>query len=231
MSLASGPAENSLEDVTLVAKGDTDLDRGSQRRESPMNRPLTHRQQQVYDYIRARIVDRGCGPTVREIGDFLAIRSPNGVVCHLKALERKGMIRRVANKSRAIELDELIERDQQRIPVTGRLLGDVCSFMTETEAVEALSWNTENRFALRVVGDTLKDLKILAGDALIVQRQTTAQAGQIALVSLTQEGNRLYYWMPESRRIRLQPLDRSAAIHFVDRAEIIGIVVGLVREF
>ncbi len=204
---------------------------GRDPRGLPMHRPLTERQQQVYNFIREKIVARGYGPTVREIGEFLEIRSPNGVMCHLKALERKGMIRRIANKSRAIELNELIERDHQQLPVAGRLLGDICSFTLEAESQQTLPWVSENRFALQVVGDSLKDLHILAGDALIIQRQTSAQTGQIAVVSLPTEGTRLFYWMPESRRIRLQPFDRSAAIHFVDRAEIVGVVVGLIRNF
>jgi repressor LexA len=195
-----------------------------------MNPPLTERQQQVYNLIREKIMARGYGPTVREIAEALEIRSPNGVMCHLKALERKGVIRRIAHKSRAIELSELIERDDPKgMPIAGRLLGDICSF--SVEPTEVLSFDSENRFALQVVGDALKDLHILPGDSLIIQRQTTVKIGQIALVTLPKNGTRLFYWMPETRRIRLQPLDRSAPIHFVDRAEVVGVLVGLIRSF
>jgi repressor LexA len=51
---------------------------------------LTERQLIVYEFIRDKIVHRGYGPTVREIGEHFDIRSPNGVMCHLKALEKKG---------------------------------------------------------------------------------------------------------------------------------------------
>ncbi len=54
---------------------------------------LTDRQQAVYEFIREKILKRGYGPTVREIGEQMEIRSPNGVMCHLRALERKGMIK------------------------------------------------------------------------------------------------------------------------------------------
>ncbi len=67
---------------------------------------LTDRQQQIYDFIRDKIVNRGYGPTVREIGKFAGIRSPNGVMCHLKALEKKGYITRESHLSRAIQLCE-----------------------------------------------------------------------------------------------------------------------------
>jgi hypothetical protein len=64
----------------------------------------TERQMEIYAFIRDKIHSRGFGPTVREIGTAFKIRSPNGVVCHLKALERKGLITRGKNMSRAIEL-------------------------------------------------------------------------------------------------------------------------------
>ena len=67
---------------------------------------LTERQQVIYDFIRGLIVRRGYGPTVREIAQRMDISSPNGVMGHLKALERKGFIRRVSRRARAIELAE-----------------------------------------------------------------------------------------------------------------------------
>ncbi len=53
---------------------------------------LTKRQKAVYEFIRDKILNRGYGPTVREIGEHFDIASPNGVMCHLKALEKKGLI-------------------------------------------------------------------------------------------------------------------------------------------
>ena len=65
---------------------------------------LTKRQRAVYEFIRDKIQNRGYGPTVREIGERFRISSPNGVMCHLKALEKKGLITREPNMSRAIRL-------------------------------------------------------------------------------------------------------------------------------
>ena len=65
---------------------------------------LTERQRKVYLFIRDLIHNRGYGPTVREIGEEFEIASPNGVMCHLRALERKGLIRRSKREARAIEL-------------------------------------------------------------------------------------------------------------------------------
>src|SRR5438105_8214926 len=65
---------------------------------------LTPRQKEIYDFIRLKIESRGYGPTVREIGLHFGIKSPNGVMCHLKALEKKGLIKREGFSARAIEL-------------------------------------------------------------------------------------------------------------------------------
>src|SRR5205823_12685350 len=65
---------------------------------------LTERQREIYDFIKERIEGRGFGPTVREIGEGFDIKSPNGVMCHLKALEKKGLIKRTGFRARAIQL-------------------------------------------------------------------------------------------------------------------------------
>src|SRR5438045_5626217 len=65
---------------------------------------LTPKQQKIYDFICQRIDDRGYPPTIRDIGKEFEIRSPNGVMCHLKALEKKGYIIRDGNSARAIRL-------------------------------------------------------------------------------------------------------------------------------
>ncbi len=79
---------------------------------------LTKRQLEVYKFIREKIRGRGYGPTVREIANQFGITSPNGVVCHLKALVKKGVITREPNMSRAIQL--AAEPIEVRGPAAGR---------------------------------------------------------------------------------------------------------------
>ena len=67
---------------------------------------LTPRQRDIYEFLKDKILNRGYGPTVREIGNEFGIRSPNGVMCHLKALEKKGLIIRESHMSRAIQLSD-----------------------------------------------------------------------------------------------------------------------------
>ena len=85
---------------------------------------LTERQKAVYEFIRDKIRNRGYGPTVREIGKNFKIRSPNGVMCHLKALEKKQFITREPNMSRAIQLaaEPIHERG---LPLAGTIAAGV----------------------------------------------------------------------------------------------------------
>src|SRR6187401_2218703 len=83
---------------------------------------LTSRQREVYDYIREKIRTRGYGPTVREIGTQFDIKSPNGVMYHLKALEKKGLINREPNMSRAIMLaTDSFDSQRPGLPLAGRI--------------------------------------------------------------------------------------------------------------
>src|SRR5580704_765857 len=65
---------------------------------------LTERQREIYRFIADKIENRGYGPTVREIGEGFDIKSPNGVMCHLNALVKKGLITRKGRSARAIQL-------------------------------------------------------------------------------------------------------------------------------
>ena len=68
------------------------------------NSTLTTRQQEIYEVIKSHIEEKGWPPTIREIGGGVGIRSPNGVICHLKALVKKGVIETEDHKSRCIRL-------------------------------------------------------------------------------------------------------------------------------
>jgi len=119
---------------------------------------LTDRQRKVYEFIREKILTRGYGPTVREIGDHFRIRSPNGVMCHLKALEKKELIDREANMSRAITLMEPLR--YTGLPIKGRIAAGKLHEAVEQEEEEVAFtalFNNDRRdlFALEVQGDSM----------------------------------------------------------------------------
>jgi repressor LexA len=176
---------------------------------------LTKRQKAVYDFIRDKIRNRGYGPTVREIGDEFNIRSPNGVMCHLKAIEKKGLITREKNLSRAINLvREPVE--ERGLPLYGMIAAGVLHEAVEQdERIDFTGlFNKKNLFALKV----------------IVRKQRTARKGQI-VVAITEEGEAtLKRWYPEANRIRLEPANSAMKPIYVDDARILGTVVGVVRQ-
>jgi repressor LexA len=96
-----------------------------------MSDSLTDRQQQILDFISSSITERGYPPTLREIGEHFGIRSTNGVNDHLKALEKKGVLRREDLKSRAmrpITAPPAAQSTQQQadvIPIRRASLGNV----------------------------------------------------------------------------------------------------------
>ena len=64
--------------------------------------PATDRQREILAFVRERTAL--CGPTVREICDHFGFRSPHGAMCHIRALEKKGLLRRRARQTRGIEV-------------------------------------------------------------------------------------------------------------------------------
>lgn len=197
------------------------------------NEQLTERQQNVYRFIREKIRNRGYGPTVREIGDHFGIRSPNGVMCHLKALEKKGLIVREPNMSRAIQL-ATEPTNSRGLPLAGRIAAGVLHEAVEQDErvdfEELFSNAARDLFVLQVNGDSMIEDQIADGDYVVVRKQKVAQKGDI-VVALTDENEAtLKRWYPEKNRIRLEPANATMRPIYVKRAQVLGVVVGVVRR-
>ena len=191
----------------------------------------TERQMEIYGFIREKIRSRGYGPTVREIGQAFKIRSPNGVVCHLKALERKGLITRGKNMSRAIELVNEPARLRGLQMAGWVAAGTLRAADEQLERIDFESlFNRDNHFVLKVMGDSMVDAQIADGDWVVIQRRQTAHAGDI-VVAQTEDGEAtLKYWFPERDRIRLQPANSAMKPIYVRTAKVLGVLVGVVRK-
>ena len=193
---------------------------------------LTSRQREVLDFIRVKIDGRGYGPTVREIGEEFKIASPNGVMCHLKALEKKGLITREPNRSRAIQLAPEAQTETG-MPLVGSIAaGSLTEAIEEAERFEFEDWfpTKKNQFALRVKGDSMIEAQIADGDLVICRKARQANKGDI-VVALTDEGDAtLKYWYPEANRIRLQPANSSMKPIYCRNVQVLGIVTGVVRR-
>jgi repressor LexA len=200
-------------------------------REGDADEAPTKRQMEIYAFIRDKIHSRGYGPTVREIGQAFKIRSPNGVVCHLKALERKGLITRGRNMSRAIEL--VNEPAHLRgLPMAGWVAaGTLRPAEEQSERIDFETlFNRDNHFVLKVMGDSMIEAQIADGDWVVIQQRHSARSGDI-VVAQTDDGEAtLKQWFPERDRIRLQPANAAMKPIYVRQAKVLGVLVGVVRK-
>ncbi len=212
---------------------------------------LTHRQQQVLDFIRESITDRGYPPTLREIGAHMGIRSTNGVNDHLRALERKGYLTREDMKSRALRpmdmtadqepapVDHPTDDNVIEIPILGRVAAGLPILADEhvidtVHVTPDMLRGTRDVFGLRVSGDSMIDAGILNGDYIFVRRQQTANRGEIVVALINDEAT-VKFFFPEKDYVRFQPANAQMAPILVRATDfrstmILGIVVGVFRK-
>jgi repressor LexA len=194
---------------------------------------LTERQREIYDFIRDKIESRGYGPTVREIGTGFNIKSPNGVMCHLKALEKKGLIKREGFSARAIQLI-----DHHRLHSVGLPMLGFVAAGSPTQAVpldERLEFGElfhgPNCFALKVRGQSMIEDHIDDGDFVVIRKQEDAQNGERVVAMINDEVTLKKYY-DEDDRIRLEPANGTMQPIIVPKGEalILGVLVGVVRK-
>jgi repressor LexA len=195
---------------------------------------LTSRQREIYRFIRDKIQGRGYGPTVREIGTQFLIKSPNGVMCHLKALQKKGLIHREPNMSRAIQLlDDPTSAPAQGVKFLGRIAaGSPIEAVEQDEELSFADWEgAEDKFALQVTGESMIDAHIADGDYVVIHRQTQARDGQIVAIRDDEGEATLKTFYKEKNRVRLEPANKSMKPIYREKVDILGVLVGVVRKY
>jgi repressor LexA len=193
---------------------------------------LTEKQRQVLDFIVERISEQGMPPTLREIGGRFGMQSIRSVQTHLGALEKKGYIRRLAGKSRGIELvREKVRRPG--IPIVGHIAAGhpipAVEDIQGTLDLDVLFGRDERPFALRVRGDSMVEAGIFAGDLVIVQPRQTAEPGEIVVALKDDEATVKFFALVE-RKPTLVPANPSYAPVPLNEGQIVGRVVGVLRQ-
>jgi len=193
---------------------------------------LTPRQKEIYDFLKDKIINRGYGPTVREIGEEFGIRSPNGVMCHLKALEKKGLITREAHMSRAIQLTEGLNRGAC-LPLAGQIAaGQPLLAEEQSEKVDfSKMFDPKNHFCLRVKGDSMIEDQIAEGDYVVVRKKKTCKNGEIVVALVDGQDATLKRFYKEANRIRLEPANSKMKPIYSKNVEVLGVVDGVVRTY
>jgi repressor LexA len=192
---------------------------------------LTPRQREIYEFLKDKIVNRGYGPTVREIGAHFDIKSPNGVMCHLKALEKKGLITRESHMSRAIQLTESPQK-RMSLPLAGQIAaGSPVLAQEESERVDfADLFDAEDHFCLKVKGDSMIEDHISEGDFVIVNKQSSCRDGEIVVALVDGNDATLKRFYKERDRVRLEPANSKMKPIYANNVDILGVVVGVIRR-
>lgn len=193
---------------------------------------LTKRQLTIFNFIRKMIEGRGYGPTIREIAEEMDYRSPNGVMCHLRALEKKGLINRTSNRSRSIVLTEEAVEELHGFPLVGLVqAGALMEAVEQTERLDVANlWPQKGTFVLEVEGNSMIDAQIASGDYVICKKRYTASKGDIVVARTADGEATLKYWYPEKNRVRLQPANKKMKPIYSKNVKVIGVVIGVVRK-
>lgn len=199
-----------------------------------------NRQLEVLKFIHERVNAKGYPPTVREIGEAVQLSSTSTVHGHLSRLEKKGLIQRDPTKPRAIELTasglEAIGAQQQNIPLLGIVTaGEPILAIEEASDFFPIPPNLMNDsgqlFMLTIRGESMINAGILDGDQVIIRKQDIARNGDIVIAMTDEDEATCKRFYKETTHIRLQPENDYMEPIILPNVKILGLVVGLYRQF
>ena len=199
---------------------------------------LTRRQREVLDVIREFIARNGYSPSLEEIGGSLGLSSVATVHKHVSHLVEKGLVRRVWNQNRSIELvnGESGGRAMD-LPLVGTIAaGTPLEAVPTSETITVPADMVSGRgrtFVLRIQGESMTGEHIRDGDYVIIEERQTARDGEtvVALVDGAEATLKRFY--RDGATVRLQPAHPTMAPIVVpaDRVHVQGVVVGLIRKY
>lgn len=194
-------------------------------------KPLSERQNDILEYIKEVIAERGVAPSVREIGNAVNLRSTSSVQYHLDALEDAGYIKRDHNCKRTVRLAIGGARVKQ-VPLVGTVTaGAPILAVEQIEDYIALSGvSGDNLFALHVRGDSMVNAGILDGDIVIVEQTPVADNGEIVVALIDDEATVKRFYK-EKGHFRLQPENDKYDPIIVDECAVLGRVKTLLRTY
>jgi len=199
---------------------------------------ITKKQQEILDYIKEQIINRGFPPTVRDICAAVNLKSTSSVFSHLEALERNGYIRRDLAKPRAIEVVDdsfnLVRRELVNVPIVGTVTaGQPILAVQNIDGyfpVPSEYMPNAQTFMLRVKGDSMINKGIFNGDRILVEQSSTASNGD-TVVALIDDSVTVKTFYKENGHFRLQPENDTMDPIIVENLQILGKVIGPFRMF
>lgn len=199
---------------------------------------ISAKQREILEYIKQEILNKGYPPAVREICEAVHLKSTSSVHSHLETLEKNGYIRRDPTKPRAIEIiDEnfnLTRREVVNVPLIGKVAAGQPLLAVENIEnyfpIPAEFMPNEDTFMLQVQGESMINVGIFDGDNILVQRQSTAQNGDM-VVALVEDSATVKTFYKEDGHYRLQPENDTMEPIIVPECQILGKVFGVFRFF
>ena len=199
---------------------------------------ISSKQQEILDYIKSQILERGFPPAVRDICEAVHLKSTSSVHSHLETLEKNGYIRRDPTKPRAIEiLDDsfaMMRREMTSVPIIGHVAAGE-PLLAEQNIEDYFPIPVEmlpnaNTFLLKVQGESMVNAGIFSGDYIMVRQQSNAENGDM-VVALVEDSATVKTFYKEEGHIRLQPENDSMDPIILDDVQILGKVFGVFRMF
>ncbi len=197
---------------------------------------ISAKQQEILEYIKSQILERGFPPAVRDICEAVHLKSTSSVHSHLETLEKNGYIRRDPTKPRAIEiLDDsfnFTRREMVNVPIVGRVAAGE-PLLAEQNIDEYFPipmdfMPNKQTFMLKVKGESMINAGILDGDYVLVEERKTAHNGEM-IVALVDDGATVKRFYKEEGIIRLQPENDTMEPIIVPDCTILGKVIGVFR--
>ncbi len=153
-----------------------------------MSQKLTDRQQELLDFLHQSHRETGVMPSTREIQAHFGFASQTAAMSHLRALERKGVIKRLPGKARAVVFPEELEREEiMDIPLYGNIAAGMAQDVQPEKDgcvsidVASVGVRPSTRvFALRVRGDSMIDAHICDGDTVVLEMREPRNGDVVA---------------------------------------------------
>lgn len=201
-------------------------------------KPLTEKQQKIYDFILRYTEEHGYSPSIRDIAAASHLKSTSTVHFHLKALEEAGYVSHCVGKTRSLivlrsGVPEEATPEQDKVPLVGSVAAGA-PILAEENIEEYITFDTDGlsgeHFALRIRGESMLEAGILPGDLVVVHRQQTARSGEIVIALLGDEATckRLDR---RNGHVWLLPENRAYSPINGDNAQLLGKVVAVLRRY
>ena len=204
--------------------------------------PMTAKQQAIYNYIRKHIEMKGFPPAIRDICDEFGISSPNGVMCHLKALQKKGYINRVEKR------DNQMKAQARGITIPGVSAGGfslpLVGVVAAGKAIEAVEqderlemrelFGDDDLFVVKVRGQSMVDGHIADGDYVVIRKCETCENGE-KVVAMVDKAMTLKKYYKKKDQVRLEPMNSTMEAIVVDPSRqdvlVLGVLTGVIRKY